>query len=110
MNFKDIILKDWKLFRSVAFIDIAAFSAIIISLIANYLGPNGNFVVVAGLIGDKIMTGKIIGIAFLIILINSWLSFIIFRKERLLAWFLALAGLAVSVLCLIKVASVVYFW
>jgi hypothetical protein len=110
MSLKETILKDWKLFKPVAYVDAAALAVILIALLTNTFGPSGNFVVLTGLIGDKITTAKIIGTAFLTVFINSWLSFILFRKERILSWFLALAGLGVAILCLVKVASVVYFW
>jgi phosphoglycerol transferase MdoB-like AlkP superfamily enzyme len=110
MSLKEEILKDWKLFRPVALIDIASFVVILASLIVNYFGPEGNFVVLTGVIGNKLTTMKIIGTVFIMVFINSLFSFTLFKKERLLSWFLALAHLGVAILCLIKVASVVYFW
>lgn len=107
---KDLILRDWKLFKSVAYVDIAAMAVIVVAVIVNVLGPAGNFVVATGIIGNKTVTAEIIAVGFIVVLMNSWLSFIVFKKERLISWYLAMAGLAVAILVLIKVASVVYFW
>ncbi|MCL4406421.1 MAG: hypothetical protein M1586_00380 [Patescibacteria group bacterium] len=110
MGFKETILKDWKLFKPVACVDAAALMVIFAALVLNAVGPTGNFVVVAGMIGNKLTTFKIIAAALTAVCINSWLSLAVFKKERMLSWFLALSGFAVASLTLIKVASVVYFW
>ena len=110
MNLKALLSRDWKLFRSVAYVDMAAMGIILVVVIVNILGPAGNFVVSTGIIGDKTATAEIIGVGFVVVLMNSWLSFVVFRKERLISWFLAMTGLVVAILTLIKVASVVYFW
>lgn len=110
MNLKALLSRDWKLFRSVAYVDMVAMGFILVAVIVNILGPAGNFVVSAGIIGNKTTTAEIIGVGFIVVLMNSWLSFVVFKKERLISWFLAMTGLTVAILTLIKVASVVYFW